>query len=498
MKNITGIIIAAFLFLAVFSQTGNALSTDIKAKESFSFQTFAEISKKVLPSVVSVEVKKTLGGQSAFRKRGEMDEEQKKRFFERFGRNQQPDEFFPFFLPFFGDEKQEEIEIPAAGSGVIIRSDGYIITNNHVIAGAQEGNISIRLNDDAIINGDNVEVVGTDDFTDLAVLKVKTDKTLPAMEFADSDALEIGEWVLAIGNPLELKGSVSQGIISAKHRVIGKAILEDLIQTTASINPGNSGGPLVNLENKIVGLNTAIASNTGRWQGVGFAIPSNTAKNVCESIIESGKAKRGWLGIHMGDLTPDIKSYFDLQEVEGIIVIKVIEGSPAEKAGVKAYDIITAVDGEKIRNRLEMLQKIAPKAVGKDVEITLQREDIKDIKERKIKVNLGERPSEEELVPSGKPMEEKKSRDFESLGIIFREKDDTESKEGLEVEEIQKDSPAAKARITPGDTILEVNREKVNSLEDFRAALKKAEGDRDHFIMHQRGNEILFSTVKQK
>lgn len=495
MKNITRIIITAFFILAVFTQIGSPLSTSKGAKDTFCFETFAEISKKVLPSVVSIEVKKIVGGQPILRRRGEMDEEQQKRFFERFGKGQDRDELFPFFFPFFGEEG--EIEVPAAGSGVVIRSDGYIVTNYHVIADAKQGNISIRLDDETMFEGDNVEVVGKDDLTDLAVLKVKTDKTLPALEFADSDKLDIGEWVLAIGNPLELKGSVSQGIISAKHRVIGKAILEDLIQTTAAINPGNSGGPLVNLENKIVGINTAIASNTGRWQGVGFAIPSNTVNNVCDSIIESGKAKRGWLGIYMGDLTPDIKSYFDLKDVEGIIVTKVIEESPAEKAGIKAYDIITKVNGDKITNRLEMVQKIAAKDVGKKVEVMILREDGKDLKEKKIEVKLGERPSQEELAPLETLKEETKAKDFESLGFKFKEKGEKEEQEGLEVEEVQKDSPAAKAGIIPGDVILEVNREKVNSLEEFKSAIKKAEGDRDHFIMYQRRNEILFSTIKQ-
>jgi serine protease Do len=495
MKNTTRIVITAFIFLAVFSQIGSALSTDKGAKDAFSFETFAEISKKVLPSVVSIEVKKTVGGQPILRRRGEMDEEQQKRFFERFQGEPGQEDILPFFFPFFGE--QGEIEVPAAGSGVIVRSDGYIVTNKHVIDDAKDGNISIRLDDETVFDGDNVAVVGKDDFTDLAVLKVKTDKTIPALEFADSDALEIGEWVLAIGNPLELKGSVSQGIISAKHRVIGKAVLEDLIQTTAAINPGNSGGPLVNLENKIVGINTAIASNTGRWQGVGFTIPSNTVKSVCESIIEKGKATRGWLGIHMGNLTPDIKSYFNLKDVEGIIVTKVIEESPAEKYGIKAYDIITSVDGEKIKNTLEMVQKIAPKEVGKEVEVALLREEGKDLKEKKIKVTLGERPSEEELIPSEKPKKETKTKDFESLGFKFKEKDEKDTKEGLEVEEIQKDSPAAKAGIAPGDVILEVNREKVNSPEDFKSAIKNKDEDRDHFIMYQRGNEIRFSTIKK-
>jgi len=495
-KTIQKFIVFSVLCCVLFVNSVWALSTESGSEgSSIDCRTFVEVSKKVLPTVVSINVKKTIGKSPLTRKPDGKKEEELKKFFEKRGFQEPFDEFFPFFFPF---EEGGEIEIPASGSGVIISSEGYIITNNHVISGAKENNISIRMNDDTVFEGDDVEIIGEDEFTDLAVLKVKTDKKLPALEFANSDALEIGEWVLAIGNPLELKGSVSQGIISAKHRVIGKAIIEDLIQTTASINPGNSGGPLVNLDNKIVGINTAIASNTGRWQGVGFAIPSNTVKNVCQSIIETGKAQRGWIGIYMGELTSELRNYFDLKDVDGIIVTKVIEDGPAEKAGIKSYDIITAVDGEKIKNRLEMVQKIAPKAVGQEVVITLLREKNKKLEQEEITVTLGERPAREELESSTKQKSPDKSPNFEKMGISFKQKEEGSDKKGLEIEEIKRGSPADKAGLLPGDIILEINRNKVESLEDFNKALEKEDNERDHFVMYQRGNEIFFSTMKEE
>ena len=473
-----------------------ALSTGKESKiKEINANTFVDVSKKVLPSVVSIEVKKTVGGARISRQFSPKDEEELKKFLEKRNNQGPSDEFMPFFFP-FGQEG--EIEIPASGSGVIIRSDGYIVTNYHMIVNSKDGNITVKLNDDTSFEGDKVKVIGEDEFTDLAVIKIQTDRDLPALEFADSDALEIGEWVLAMGNPLELKGSVSDGIISAKHRVIGKAVIEDLLQTSAAINPGNSGGPLVNLENKIVGINTAIASNTGRWQGVGFAIPSNTVKNVCDSLIESGKTKRGWLGIWMGNLTQDVRNYFDLKDTQGIIVTKVIENSPADKAGIKAYDIVTKVDGEQLKNSLEMLQKIAPKAVGKEVLVTLLRQEGKKLEEKEIKVPLGERPAKEELEPAEKKTPAREPMAYEELGIRFKDKGPESKKEGLEIEEIKQGSPADKARLRTGDMVMELNREKISSLDDFRSALKKVENDRDHFIMYQRNNEIFFATIKQK
>jgi len=486
---------AITLLAAVFFLTGiaAAMSTVGENGQKLTCQTFVDVSRNAQPAVVSINVKKTMG-QGMIRKRGNMNPEELKEFFERRGRDVPDEGFLPFFFPFF---EQGEIEIPASGSGVIIRKEGYIVTNNHVIANAREHEISVTLHDDVTIEGDDVEVVGVDELTDLAVIKIKTEKELPALELADSEKLEIGEWVLALGSPLELKGSVSQGIISAKHRVINKAVFEDLIQTTAVINPGNSGGPLVNLDGRIVGINTAIASNTGRWQGVGFAIPSNTVKSICNSIIETGKPKRGWLGIYMAELRPDIKEYFDLEkEKEGIMVSRVIEGSPAEEAGIETYDIITEVEGKVISNRLEMVQQIASQDVGKEVEITLYRPDGRKLRKKTVSVKLGERPSKEEtdsLLEA--PSEKEEKQDFDTLGLKFREKEKESESEGIEIQEVKSGSPAAAAGLRAGDVIMECNRQKTNTPEDFKKAIRDSGKDRDHIVMYQRGNEILFSTI---
>jgi len=495
MKNlkILRIFGVAMLLFAILFVANVVASPGKDADKPLTERTFIDISQKALPAVVSIDVKKTLGGQITIPKGRFKNEDELRKFLEQQGF---PEDIFPFhFFPFF---EGGEIEVPAAGSGVIIRPEGYVLTNYHVIADAKKGTISVKLNDNSVFDGDNVEIVGKDTFTDIAILKLKTDKKLPYLEFADSDNAEIGQWVVALGNPLELKGSVSQGIISAKHRVIGKAVLEDLFQTTASINPGNSGGPLVDLEGKIVGINTAIATNTGLWQGVGFAIPSNTVKNVTDSIISTGKAKRGWLGIYMSELTPNVEKYYDLKNVQGIVVAKVIKDSPADKAGIQTYDIITSVDGKKIKNRLELLQQIATKEVGTEAQIELYRPTDRKAKNMTIKVTLGERPTEEKL--EEKPAEikeQEKEKGYEVLGIKFKDKDTNDTSPGLTVDDVKEGSLADKAGLQSGDILLELNREKVNSLDDFRAALKGVKDEKSYLLMFSRGNEIFFSTTEK-
>jgi len=495
MKNLKILRISgvAILFFAILFVANTGASPGKDADKPLTQRTFIEVSQKALPAVVSIDVKKTLGGQITIPKGRFKNQDELRKFLEERGF---PQDSFPFQL--FPFSEQGEIEVPAAGSGVIIRPEGYVVTNYHVIADAKQGAISVKLNDDSVFEGDNVEIIGKDTFTDIAILKLKTDKKLPYLEFADSENVEIGQWVVALGNPLELKGSVSQGIISAKHRVIGKALLEDLFQTTAAINPGNSGGPLVDLEGKIVGINSAIATNTGLWQGVGFAIPSTTVKNVTDSIIATGKAKRGWLGIHMSELTPNIQKYYDLKDVQGIVVAKVIKDSPADKAGIQTYDIIASVDGKKIKNRLELLQQVATKEVGSESQIELYRPTDKNAKKMTIKVTLGERPADEKL--EEKPAEKKeqeKEKGYEDLGIRFKDKDAKDTSPGLTIDDVKGGSPAEKAGFQTGDILLELNREKVNSLDDFRAAMKGVKDEKSLLLMYSRGNEILFSTIEK-
>ena len=459
--------------------------------------TFSNVAEQAIPAVVSINVTRTVGGTRLMRPDKDMNKEEMKEYFEKRGMpfDENSPLPFPFMFPFF---EEGEIEVPTAGSGVIIREDGYLVTNYHVIANASEGDITIRLDDDTTYEGDDVEIVGKDSFTDLAVLKIEADRDFPYLEFANSDELDIGEWVLALGSPLELKGSVSQGIISAKHRVIGKAVIEDLVQTTAVINPGNSGGPLVNMNGEIIGINTAIASNTGRWQGVGFAIPSAKVEEVSDAIIESGKAKHGWLGIQMSEINPSLRSYYDLEDVEGIVVAKVFEDSPAEEGGIEAYDVITSVNGTRIDNRMAMLQEIAGKAAGEEVDITLLRYDGDEMKEHELIITLGERPSEKELDMEREEGEQKEEPEtgYEDLGIRFREKEE-DKEPGLVIDAIKSESSAQKAGLRPGDRIMELNRKGINSVKDFRDSLEQAKKDRDHIVMFKRGNEIMFSTIEK-
>jgi serine protease Do len=432
------------------------------AKEQYpSSDNLITIAKETLPAVVSIRVTKKTeqlilktpdrnGGKSS---PGETPYE----LFEKFFEEQMPNLF-----------EEREMEIPAAGSGLIISSDGYIITNFHVVAEAKANTIDITLHDGRKVGGKKVKVIGTDPLSDLAVLKIDV-QGLDTVPWGKSDSLQIGEWVLAMGNPFELSGSVTQGIVSAKHRIINKIVLEDLIQTTAVINPGSSGGPLVNLEGEVVGINTAIATRSGIWQGIGFAIPSNTARRVAEEIIEHGKVQQGWIGIFMRDVTPQIASFFGLEKDEGVLIMDVIKESPADKEGIQRYDIITSMNGEKVEKPLDLLQKTASKKVGEKVELKVSRLTDEGIEEVTVKLKLGSRPSQGDIVTLQEPLRLKKL--FDSLGLRVYAPEDTNIS-GVEVIEVKPKSPAERGKLKRGDLIIEINDIEIKSLKDYKDTIK--------------------------
>ena len=493
-KNLLFITLVLFL---ISLQFGFSNSSD----KPLTSRTFIEVSKKVLPSVVSIRVKKTFGMEIQLKKKDEKEkgeqEEDKgqlpegdldellKRFF-------QP---FPFFKPDF----PEEFEYSAAGSGLITRSDGYIITNNHMVSQVKEGNIEVKLNNGKVFTGEDVKVVGVDTLSDIAVIKING-KDLPSAEWGDSDKVEIGEWVIALGNPLELNNSVTQGIVSAKGREIKHAPLEDLIQTTAIINPGNSGGPLVNLDGQVVGINVAIASNTGYWQGVGFTIPSNVVKNVSNSLIDEGKVKRGYIGILMDNLRADTAKFFEREPNTGIIVTNVNAGCPAEKAGIRPGDVIIEVEGQKIKDTQSMVKAIATKDVGKEVKIKVLRYEKGKVSELNFTVNLAERPSEDEITKLQKKEKEAieaPKQEYSSLGLKLEDITDPMGKKGpgVVVKSIKAGSLAAESSLRSGDIIFEVNNIPVNSASDFDKALEKKPEGKGHFILFERNTIRSFTVI---
>ena len=406
---------------------------------------FADLAEKLMPSVVNIsttQTVKTTGNQFPFQ--------------------------FPPGSPFgemFKDfERPRERQASSLGSGFIIKSDGTVITNNHVIAGAED--ILIKVGDKEY----SAEVIGADPYMDLAVLKIKTKDKFRPVSFGDSSNARVGDWVVAIGNPFGLGGTVTSGIISARNRQIGLTRYEDFIQTDASINQGNSGGPLFNLKGEVIGVNTAIiAPGQSGSIGIGFAIPSNAASNVIDQLIKFGETKRGWLGVRIQEVTKEIAEVEKLKKPEGALVASVGPNSPAEKAGIKAGDIILEFDGKKINTMKKLPNVVASTEVGKSVELKIWRNK-KLISKR---LTLGRLETSEEFKES-KPKIVKKDVDIQSLKIAVRDLNDQDinnrnlnkKTKGVVITEISNRSPLANL-LNVNDIILEVQKTPVKNSSDL-------------------------------
>ncbi|RME22893.1 MAG: DegQ family serine endoprotease, partial [Deltaproteobacteria bacterium] len=392
---------------------------------------------------------------------------------------------FDFFDRFF-QVPQREYRRSSLGSGFIISPDGYVLTNNHVIANATE--IKVKLIDERVFDA---KVIGSDPKTDVALLKLKKAKGLPFAYLGDSDKLEVGDWVVAIGNPFGLGHTVTVGIISAKDRQIGHGPYDDFLQTDAAINPGNSGGPLFDTAGNVVGINTAIIA---QGSGIGFAVPINLAKQLIPQLKEHGKVTRGWLGVGIQELTADLAENFGVKPKEGVLVSQVFEDSPADRAGLKAGDIILELNGRKMRTVRQLTATVASLAPGTRVKIKVLR----DGKQLTFAATLGEREQGEALAMGEAPAD----GDTESLGMrlrpltpeIARRLGVDERLKGLVVEEIEPDSPAA-GMVREGDIILEVNRKRVTSVADLRKALKR--GGNRLLLRIQRGTAQLFLVISK-
>ena len=370
--------------------------------------------------------------------------------------------FHDFFEKFFGGRPNQGFKQRSLGSGFIIDQSGFIVTNNHVVEGADK--IKVILKDEREFDA---EVKGRDPNTDLALIKIKSDGNLPSIQFGNSDDIKVGEWVMAIGNPFGLEHTVTVGIISAKGRVIGSGPYDDFIQTDASINPGNSGGPLINMEGKVVGINTAIIAG---GQGIGFAIPVNMAKGIIEQLQTKGEVTRGWLGIGIQDLTEELKAYYGVKGDAGVLVTKVFPGDPAEKAGIRAKDIILAVNGKKVDSSRELSLTIAESAVGQKTQLLVLR----DGAEKTFAIELGKRP--ETMTAAQSPEIQKKN----PLGIAvsnltpeiiqqFR----LQAENGVMVVGVEPDSKGEEAGVLPGDLIKEINHGEVKDVDQYLKEIGK-------------------------
>jgi serine protease Do len=390
--------------------------------------------------------------------------------------------FGDFFEHFFRQMPQSPGNRPrqGAGSGVIISDDGYILTNNHVVEGATE--LTVTMNNKKEYKA---KIVGRDPKTDLALLKIDAGETLPSATLGDSEELRVGDWVLAIGNPFGLKHTVTSGIVSAKGRIIGAGPYDDFIQTDASINPGNSGGPLFNMEGKVVGINTAIIP---QGQGIGFAIPVNTAKPLIPQLIEDGEVTRGYLGVSIQTITPDLANALKIEEQKGALVSDVVPDGPAENAGIKRGDLIVAYNNRKVEDSHDLPQLVAETAEGQKATVTL----IRNGKKKDIRVKVGRLPSDETVLSEshhseqgkwGFALEDMDRRTAERLG----RKDDR----GVVVVDVQPGSPAALAGIRRGDIILEVNQEPVDSVRDVKKRIAGSD-DKDSLLLLVNRNQGSF------
>jgi serine protease Do len=392
------------------------------------------------------------------------------------------DEFFERF--FGGGSPERALRRSSLGSGFIINKDGHIVTNNHVVENATD--IKVSLSDKEEFEA---KVVGRDPKTEVALIKIEARRDLPVAPLGDSDQLRVGEWVVAIGNPFGLGQTVTVGIASAKGRIIGAGAYDDFIQSDASINPGNSGGPLFNLRGEVVGINTAMVA---AGQGIGFAIPVNLAKEVLAPLREKGRVTRGFLGVQVQQVTPELAQSFGLEQPSGALVANVQPNSPAQQAGIQKGDVIVEFNGRKVADMHELPRSVANTPPGSEVRVRLIRKG----QERTVAVKLSDMPEEQQQASSG-------GVPGGELGLVVQELTpevarslDLPSLQGVVVTEVQEGSPADEVAMRRGDVIMEVNQQKVTNLQTFRGALSRTGDATSVLFLIRRGENTMYVALR--
>ena len=458
----------------------NLIFFNLESRAKNAPSSFADLAEKLMPSVVNISTTQTIQTQSS------------------------P---FPFQFPpgspfedmFKEFQRPSERKANSLGSGFVIKKDGTVITNNHVIANADD--IIVRVNNKEY----QAKVVGADPYADVAVLKIDSAESFKPVQFGNSDNARVGDWVVAIGNPFGLGGTVTSGIISARNRDVGLTRYDDFIQTDASINQGNSGGPLFNLDGKVIGINTAIIApgQTGSI-GIGFAIPSNAASNIIDQLIKYGETKRGWLGVRIQQVTKEIAEIQKLEEPKGALIAGVSEGSPAEKSGIKPGDIILEFDGKKIKTMRNLPKIVANTEVGKNVQIKVWRN--KKLMTKRL--TLGRLESSKDFLAENKKLDKPKQTEIENLKISVRDlaaEDLTQRKldknfKGALVTDISPKSPLS-FLISPGDIIVELQGEAIKNAKDLEKISKRISNNSKKTLLIRfinKRNQPSYGTVKIK
>ncbi len=451
------------------AETATAAQPSCVCSPDQTAKSFTSVAKKAIPAVVFIKVESTASEE-------EMAQQNP---FDAFGDD--------FFNRFFGAPQrgpQKPMPQMSQGSGFIVSQDGYVMTNAHVIKGADK--ITVVLNDGKEMDA---TLVGSDPHTDIAIVKIDG-KNLPYLELGDSDAMDIGEWVVAIGSPFQLEASLTVGVVSAKGRQnLRITDLEDFIQTDAAINPGNSGGPLLNLSSQVIGINTAIVSRSGGYMGIGFAIPSNMARLIMNQIIEKGSVTRGFLGVSLQPVDKDIADAFNLEKAEGALVSEVVKGSPADKAGLKQGDIIVEYNGTPIKSLGGFRNEISLMSPGTTVNLKVNRKGSLQM----ISVTLG--TASDTLSSSG--VAQKLGIEVDTITPeIARQLGYPAGEEGVVITKVKPGSPASSAGMRPGFLILAVNHKKTTNIDEFNEAMCDAGSKNRILILVKHGSMTRFYSIK--
>jgi serine protease Do len=366
--------------------------------------------------------------------------------------------------------KKFKQEVVGLGSGVIIDNQGHILTNSHLVMGASK--IQVVMADGQSLSGDSVILVGVDAKTDLAVLQVSVTASLPFVKFGDSDRVEVGQWVVAIGHPRGLDQTVTHGIISAKHRrgIMDPSSYQDFLQTDAPINPGNSGGPLLNLYGEVIGINTAIATESGGSEGIGFAIPSNMAVHISKELIAHGKIERGWLGVSIQDITPELMQKLGLSSSKGVYLAGVFRDSPGERAGLKKGDVVVAYQGKETPDAATFRNDVATALIGQEVRLSILR----DGKRQEFLVQIGSQEEQKKILSAS--LKERMGITVRPLTAKETEKHGLEPDQGVAIEEVAPKSPFAKIGFKVGDIILQVEDDWISDPEELASILTALPG----------------------